>query len=213
MAITKHKRISEVRNFPNVFLLLSEADASLLKTECNYNKIFTLEIGCGHGDYSVELAKRFPERKFIGIDIKGARIHRGAMIALEEKLTNVFFIIGRAEKLIEILPSNSVEEIYIPFPDPHVRRTSENRRLISPNFLNIHKTLLTERGVIHLKTDNEELYEYALKVITEYGCKILFQTKDLYRIEQNNSFVEIKTRYEEHYIREGRNIRYIKFMF
>ena len=213
MARTKHKRIAEARNFPNVFLLLSEKDTDLLKEHFNQNKLLTLEIGCGHGDYSVELARKFPDRNFIGIDIKGARIHSGAIRAIEEKLNNVSFIIGRAEKLSGIIRPNSVEEIYIPFPDPHVRRTSQYRRLISPNFLDIYKDFLTEKGVIHFKTDNEGLYEYGLKVITEYGCEILYQTEDFYGKDENDLQSQIKTRYEEHYMKDGRKIRYIRFKF
>ena len=212
MARTKLKRLIKVRDLANVFQLNTEDIQNLIRNYFKSKELFTLEIGCGHGDYSVELAKRFPTRNFIGIDVKGARIFKGATRALDEKLTNVAFLIGRAERLKDILSAKSVEEIYIPFPDPHIRRASHNRRLISPNFLKIYKYLLTDTGKVYFKTDNQNLFEYALKVITDFGAKISFTTDHLYGDNFKLS-AEIITSFENHYIKEGRKIKLINFKF
>ncbi|MCW8960879.1 MAG: tRNA (guanosine(46)-N7)-methyltransferase TrmB [Ignavibacteriaceae bacterium] len=212
MARTKLKKLSKVKDLPNVFDLETESVQNEIHDYFKPDRLFTLEIGCGHGDYSIELAKRFPERVFIGIDVKGARVYLGATKAIEEKLDNVAFIVGRAEKLNEAFKFKSVEEIYIPFPDPHVRRSNQNRRLISNPFLKIYKELLTDSGVIHFKTDNQSLYDHALKVISEFGCKILYLSENLYGNE-NKLKSSIITNFERHYIKEGRKIKYIRFKF
>jgi tRNA (guanine-N7-)-methyltransferase len=213
MTRTKLKRIKKANELPNVFKIGTVSKENVLGDFFKSTGPITLEIGCGHGDYSVELGKRFPDRNFIGMDIKGARIYNGAMNAIDKKLNNVAFIIGRAEKLREVFGTNTLEEIYIPFPDPHVRRTSERRRLISPGFLKLYKELLVDDGTVHFKSDNEGLFDYALKVISEFGCRILFQTKDLYESKKEEDRSEIKTKYEEHYIRMKRKICYVRFKF
>ena len=213
MARTKRKRLSKVKELPNVFNMESETMQSEIQNYFKSGNLFTLEIGCGHGDYSVELAKRFSKRNFVGIDVKGARIFRGAMKALEESLYNIAFIVGRAEKLNETFKSNSVEEIFILFPEPHFRRASHRRRLISSGFLKIYRDLLIASGTVHFKTDNKELFEYAFKEISKSGCKIIFSTENLYQEEVRKTHLEIVTTFEEHYIKEGRSIKYICFRF
>ncbi len=213
MARTKLKRLTAVKELPNVFTAEELLDEKNLQEFFQSSGPFTLEIGCGHGDYSVEFGKKFPNRNFIGMDIKGARIYKGAMKAIDSKLKNVAFIIGKAEKLNQIFEPNSIEEIYIPFPDPHVRRTNENRRLISPAFLKMYKEVLQEEGIVHFKTDNKGLFDYALKVINNNRCNIEFLTTDLYGLEEEESLSEIKSNYERHYIKEGRKICYIRFKF
>ena len=212
MARTKLKKLSKVKDLPNVFDLETKSIRDEIHNYFKPNRLFSLEIGCGHGDYSVELAKKFPERLFIGVDRKGARVFLGATKAIEEKLDNVAFIVGRAEKLGEVFKLKSVEEIYIPFPDPHVRRANENRRLISNLFLKIYKDLLTDSGVIHFKTDNQGLYEFGLKIISDFGCEILYSTNNLYSGESNFE-QRVITNFEKRFIKEGRNIKYIRFRF
>ena len=213
MARTKLKRLSKVKKLPNVFSFDSEAIQSEIQKYFESKTFFTLEIGCGHGDYSVGLAKRFPAKNFIGIDVKGARVFRGAMKAIDQKLNNVGFIVGRAENLKEVFHPKSIEEIYILFPEPHVRRANQNRRLISDNLLKIYKELLTDSGTIHFKTDNQFLFDYALKVISGFGCRIFFSTENINDEENHNFHSGIKTSFEEHYIKEGRSIKYICFGF
>lgn len=213
MARTKLQRITKANELPNVFSLKTPDLNDTLKSYFKSDLPITLEVGCGHGDYSVELAKKFPQRNFIGIDIKGARIFSGAMKALNLNLNNVAFIQARVEKLIEIFHKKSIEEIYIPFPDPHTRRTSQKRRLISPFFLDIYKQLLIDSGLLHFKTDDENLFHFAVKSISDSGCKIIHSTENLYGDIEVLIDSEIITSYERHYINEGRKIKYICFMF
>ena len=210
MARTKLKRLVKVKDLPNVFQFNTIGIGGLIREYFKSADIFTLEIGCGQGDYSYELAKKFPERNFIGVDVKGARIFHGANKALNENLTNVAFIIGRAEKLDDIFKPKSIEEIYIPFPDPHIRRANHGRRLISSNYLKMYKYLLTNEGTVHFKTDNQNLFEYAMRVIKEFRGEIIFSSENLY--EENSKFVDvIITSFEDHYIKEGRKIKFISF--
>jgi tRNA (guanine-N7-)-methyltransferase len=213
MARTKLRRLLKVEQLPNVF---SSHNRDVTETIQNYfksNHLFTIEIGCGNGDYSTELAKKFPGRNFIGIDVKGARVFHGAMNALEAKLDNVAFIVGKAEKLSDIFPLKSIEEIFIPFPDPHIRRANHNRRLISPTFLNTFREILIESGLVHFKTDNKGLFEYALKTISDFGGKILNATDNFYDNVDLKTNSAIMTFYEKHYIKDGRKIMYIRFQF
>ncbi len=213
MARKKHIKIKQVHQLPNVFNLKDENLLNRIKEYFSKEKIFTLELGCGHGDYSIELASLHPNRNFIGVDIKAARIFIGAQRSVELNLNNVAFLLSQAEKLSEIFPQNSIEEIYIPFPDPHIKRKSEPRRLISKKFLEIYKYLLVEEGKVHLKTDNEMIYDYTLKTINIFGCRIYNCNDDFYSEQNKNLSNHIITKYEQHYLKEGRTIKYICFGF
>jgi tRNA (guanine-N7-)-methyltransferase len=213
MARTKQKKIKEVLSLPNVFDVSDGKLEIVLRDYCNNCNPFTLEIGCGHGDYTIELGKLYPDRNFIGIDMRGARVYTAAERALELNLTNVAFLWGKAEKLDAIFTKDSIEEIFIPFPDPHIKRKSIPLRLITPDFLIVYKSILTKNGKVHLKTDNEEYHRFAIKSLIENNCTIHSATSNLYEEKKGEQFEEIKTRYEEHYLREGRAIKYICFGF
>ena len=213
MARTKLKRLSRVKDLPNVFSLMDANIQNALHKYFKSQELYTIEIGCGHGDYSIELALKFPNRNFIGVDVKGARIFNGALKAIDHNLGNVAFLIAKAEKLDEIFKTKSVEEIYIPFPDPHVRRANHSRRLISPFFLKIYKELLIDSGLIHFKTDNKGLYDYALKTISDFGCETLYSSEQMFGKDDVKFSSEILTVYERYYIKQGRSIKYIVFKF
>lgn len=213
MARTKLRRLSKVKELPNVFSLQDPNVKDAIQNYFKSKNRFTIEIGCGHGDYSIELAQKFPDRNFIGIDVKGARIFNGALKALDHKLGNAAFIIAKAEKLNEIFQPKSIEEIFIPFPDPHVKQTRQNRRLISPFFLEIYKELLIDSGLIHFKTDNQGLYEYAIKTIAHFGCEILYSTDHLYEDGKVKFSSNVITMFENYYINKGKKINYICFKF
>jgi len=214
MSRTKHLRLRKVKEFPNVFLpgIRDETGVKVYRYFGNGFPI-SLEIGCGNGDYTIELAKANQQRNFIGIDLKGARIYNGAKIALEQNLHNAAFLLCRVEKLNEIFHNKSISEMFIPFPDPHVRRTSERRRLIAAEFLKMYSSLLSDSGKIHFKTDNDALYDYAIRSITAFGCKIFYMTENLYKHEMPNDIVPVQTKYEKSYLLEGREIKYISFGF
>ncbi|MFA3783661.1 tRNA (guanosine(46)-N7)-methyltransferase TrmB [Melioribacteraceae bacterium 4301-Me] len=213
MGRTKHKKLAEVRTFPNVFDGKQfEVEKEILRYFKNSNPI-SLEIGCGHGDYTINLAKEFPKKNFIGIDIKGARIWAGAKASLDLKLSNAVFLISRAEWLPELFKNIKFSEIFIPFPDPHLRRKSAPRRLVSLDFLEVYKLLLEKGGRVYFKTDNEELYQFALKNIQSKNLNIIAKSENLYSETQHDFFALIKTKYEKHYLKEGRIIKYICFSF
>lgn len=212
MARTKHKKIKEVTSFENVFdYKAGNTEEDLLKYFGNSNSI-SLEIGCGEGDYTISLAQLFPERNFIGIDFKGARIYIGAKKALEENITNGAFLWINADKLPEFFTNTKIEEIFITFPEPHVKRRAERKRLVSSRFLEIYKQIIIPGGHIHLKTDDDFLYNYALEVLHKVKATILFNSDDLYSVNELDEIKKIKTRYEKYYLKEGRKIKYIEFV-
>ena len=213
MARTKQKRLLKVKDLPNVFCLIDADIQNAILRYFKSNKLFTIEIGCGHGDYSLGLARIFPDRNFIGIDVKGARIFNGALKAIDQNLGNVAFIIAKAENLIEIFQNKSIQEIFIPFPDPHVRRANHYKRLISPGLLKIYKELIVDSGFVHFKTDNKGLFDYALKTVKDFGCEILYSTDHLYENENAGFPSNVITLFEKHYIKDGRRIKYICFKF
>jgi len=211
MARTKRKKINGVRTLPNVFSK-EDGDIEILLREyfANNNSI-SLEIGCGHGDYTVNLAQIYPGRNFVGIDFKGARIYYGAKKALDLKLPNAAFLFAGAEWLTEIFKKEKIEEIFIPFPDPHYKRKSIPKRLISLEFLKIYKSILKGDGRIHLKTDNADFYHFAVQMIEVNDWKFIYSTSNFYRDDPPEFLHNIKTKYEKHYLDEGRTIKYICF--
>ena len=209
MARTKLKRLKKLNELPNIFSIKNPDVKESLEGYFRNDKLFTLEIGCGHGDYSVELAQKYPGRNFVGIDVKGARIYKGATFALELKLTNAAFVITKAEYLNEIFAQKSIEEIYIPFPEPHQKRSNHDRRLISLAFIKMYKKLLVDSGQLHFKTDNPELYESAIKNIMESDGSILQKTEDYHNSNNAKINYGILTTFEKHYIMKSKKIKYI----
>jgi tRNA (guanine-N7-)-methyltransferase len=170
-----------------------------------------LELGCGKGEYTVGLATRYPVSNYIGIDIKGARIWRGAKTANELKLRNVAFLRTRIEFINSFFNSDEVDEIWITFPDPHPGGRNYNKRLTSPVFLNAYRNILRDKGLIHLKTDNNELFEYTKKVITYNTLDLVIATNDLYSENWPDDAPSITTHYEKIFLEEGLKINYLKF--
>lgn len=169
-----------------------------------------LELGCGKGEYTVGLAKSFPENNFIGIDIKGARMWRGAKTANEQKLANAAFLRTRIEFINSFFTADEVSEIWITFPDPHPGGRNSNKRLTSPWFLNSYRLFLKNKGLIHLKTDNRELYDFTQKVIEHNNLETLTSSNDLYS-EERDDILSIRTHYERMFLEAGLKINYIVF--
>jgi tRNA (guanine-N7-)-methyltransferase len=169
-----------------------------------------LELGCGKGEYTVGLANNFHDKNFIGIDIKGARMWRGAKTANEQNLSNVAFLRTRIEFINSFFSEDEVDEIWITFPDPHPGGRNSNKRLTSPWFLNSYRLFLKDKGIIHLKTDNKELYDFTSKVLTFNNLEIILSTNDLYS-EKTNSILSIRTHYEKIFLDGGLKINYLSF--
>ena len=176
----------------------------------NENPI-VLELGCGKGEYAVGLATRFPEKNYIGIDIKGARIWRGAKTSNEQKLSNIAFLRTRIEFINSFFIIDEVDEIWITFPDPHPGRSNSNKRLTSPWYLNSYRQFLKNKGVIHLKTDNTELYNYTKTVAGYNDLEIVFSSNDLYSEDLPDDILSIKTHYEKIFLKAALKINYITF--
>jgi len=174
------------------------------------NNPIVLELGCGKGEYTVGLAKNFPANNFIGVDIKGARMWRGAKTANEQNLQNVAFVRTRIEFINSFFSADEVDEIWITFPDPHPGGRNSNKRLTSPWFLNSYRLFLKDKGIIHLKTDNKELYDFTNKVLNYNTLEIIISMNDLYA-EKADNVLSIRTHYEKIFLDAGLKINYLSF--
>lgn len=212
MVKRKLERFAEIATFPNVFQGWELAE-NWYQDYFQNNRPVTLELACGRGEYTVALAQRFPHRNFIGVDVKGARMWRGAKTALELKLANAAFLRIPIAKMALVLAENSVEEIWIPFPDPFAKKKKEKRRLTSANFLHLFKKLTRPEARIHFKTDDADLFNYTLKVLSDENCPIYQVIADLYRTPMADELIGIKTTYELKHLAAGRTIKYICFGF
>ena len=185
----------------------------------NENPI-TLELACGKGEYSFGMGQMYPDRNFIGMDIKGNRLWNGAKKALENGLTNVAYLRTRIDHITKLFGKKEVDEIWIIFPDPQPRKNRIRKRLTSPIFIERYREILKEGGIVQLKTDNFPLFEYTKEVVAELGLKTLCESTDVYAdIEKSeNKFLcdrekelRIRTFYEEMWLRDGLKINYIAF--
>ncbi|MDH3648723.1 MAG: tRNA (guanosine(46)-N7)-methyltransferase TrmB [Saprospiraceae bacterium] len=172
----------------------------------------TLELACGGGEYTLALARSHPERNFIGIDIKGNRIWKGARQALSEKLANVAFLRTRIEQIDLFFGPDEVSEIWITFPDPFVRKSKANRRLTNINFLNKYRTFIKAGGYLHLKTDSDPLYKFTLELVENCDyCRLLEATTDIYVNPLTDPDLGITTFYEKQHLAAGKKIKYLRF--
>ena len=172
----------------------------------------TLELACGKGEYTVGLAQMFPDRNFIGVDVKGARIWKGAGKAIELKLRNAAFLRTRIEMLGGFFAQEEIDEIWIVFPDPFPRESKANRRLTSPQFLNIYQNILKQQGVVHLKTDDTNLYMFTLETIASFaGARLLEHNDNIYAHELPLPELGIRTFYERQHLAAGKTIKYVRF--
>jgi tRNA (guanine-N7-)-methyltransferase len=174
----------------------------------------TIEVACGRGEYTIGLAARFPDRNFIGIDIKGERIWKGSTLALEQNLTNVAFLRTPMLYLENFFAHGEIDEVWTTFPDPRPRKRDIKRRLTSPRYLAIYKKLLKPGSYFRLKTDNTGLYNYTLEEAqAREDIHDLKFTDDLYQSELRPECFDIKTKYEEQFASKGETIKYLRFKF
>ena len=214
----KLERFAQMKIFSNVFepdgkKILLEDYALKGKWNQEYFKNgnpITLELGCGKGEYTVGLAQKYPNKNFIGIDIKGARMWKGAKYALETKLENAAFIRARIEFIEKLFAPGEVEEIWITFPDPYPKKPGN--RLSSSFFINRYKKILAPQGLIHLKTDCRPLHDYTLAVLNENKVVPQTATSDLYSPGfERDDILALKTFYEQKFLEENKPITYLRF--
>ncbi len=218
MAKHKLQRFAELKTLSNVIqpgISFPPVDHALRgrwnEDFFDQNRPIVLELGCGRGEYTVNMARHFPEKNFIGIDIKGARLWRGSKTAKEENILNAGFLRIPILRIANYFAEQEVSEIWITFPDPQPQLSGIKKRLSSPRFLELYHQILKPGGMIHLKTDNEDLYDYTFEWISEASYEILYHTKDLYQSGLEDEILHIKTTYEERYLKMGKKICYLKF--
>ena len=215
MGKDKLRRFAEVATFGNVVQLDAGKPfkGQWSKEFFKNDNPLVLELACGKGEYTVNLATMFPDKNFIGIDYKGNRIWRGAKTALEDGVTNVGFLRIQIETLLDYFAPGEVDEIWITFPDPQPQLSREKKRLTSDRFLEMYKSILKPGGFVNLKTDNDALHAYTAEKIAETGLNLHVKTEDLYKSEHADEVLSIKTYYEKKYLRDNKNINYLKFSF
>jgi tRNA (guanine-N7-)-methyltransferase len=217
MGKDKLKRFAEIETFQNViqpnlknYLQDHELKGKWSSQFTNSNPII-LELGCGRGEYTVGLAKKFPKINFIGIDIKGSRLWRGAKTCIEENINNVIFLRTKVDFIRQFFDTDEVSEIWLTFSDPQPKKP--RKRLTSPLFIERYNQLLKKGGIIHLKTDSDLLYEYTLEEIKRNNYTIIKQCNDVHgRLNlETDDVLKIETYYESIWINEGKKIKYLSF--
>ena len=217
--MAKHKlaRFAENLTFSNLFqVTFEQLRENGFEWRGRWNEFFgnngpiVLELGCGKGEYTIALARQNPGSNHIGVDIKGARLWRGAKTSNEEQMKNVAFLRTRIEMINQFFASDEVSEIWITFPDPQPKKPM--KRLTSPRFLSYYSQFLKSGSPINLKTDSRELYDYTLdEVIADAGHEVEFSTSDLYTSGYSGMATEVQTFYESMFLKEGKPITYIRF--
>ncbi len=210
MAQKKLVRFEAIKSFPNVLQHPENMKGNWKNYFKNDNPI-TLELACGKGEYSVSLGRENKDRNFIGVDIKGNRIFIGAKTAIAEDLDNVAFLRAQIQQITHYFSEEEVSEIWIIFPDPFLRDSKAKNRLTHARFLKEYQNVLRKNGIINLKTDSKELYEFTLESIQEQGCPIHENIVDIYGKGKAIDALAIQTFYEKMHLAEGRIIYYISF--
>jgi tRNA (guanine-N7-)-methyltransferase len=217
MTKKKLERFEEMKGFSNVLQpAFDEVFNKDFRLKGRWNRDFfrnnnpiILELGCGKGEYTVELARKFKDTNHIGIDIKGARIWKGAKIALTESINNAAFLRTRIELINSFFDTNEIDEIWITFPDPQLK--NKKKRLTSSRFLKSYQKFLKQNGFIHLKTDNESLYNYTMKIVNHNKLEVDYFTENLYNSCNENEILSVKTYYEHKFLEQGLRIYYLRF--
>ena len=219
MTKNKLQRFSEAENLNNMIQpTYADIDNKKHKYYGNWSKDFfgndnpiVVEFGCGKGEYSLAQAKLYPNKNYIGVDIKGARMWVGAKEAINNKINNVAFLRTKIELISAFFKDDEVSEIWITFPDPHEKNRHRRKRIASPRFLNLYRNFLIDNGIVHLKTDNSIFYNYTVEIVKHNKLKILQNTDDLYNSDAQTELLGVKTFYESKFLEVGKTIKYLKF--
>lgn len=218
MTKRKHQHFAENATFPHFF----QPNFDLLKQgfplKGKWNNDFfknshplVVELGCGKGEFTTGLAARYPEKNFVGIDIKGARMWRGARSSFDAGMANVAFVRTHVQLIGDIFTADEVNELWITFPDPCPQKAKAKKRLSSPQFLTRYRRVAGKEAIIHLKTDNTQFFDYTLEVVAEQNLRLLFHTFDVDKNPGSDDVVSIRTFYEEMFREKGESIKYLRF--
>ncbi|MBY0477277.1 MAG: tRNA (guanosine(46)-N7)-methyltransferase TrmB [Chitinophagaceae bacterium] len=203
-------RFSEIESFSNVLQYPADMPGNW-HLHFKNNHPLTLELACGKGEYAVGLGRLYPQRNFLGVDLKGNRIWVGAKTALKEHLHNVAFLRSQIDRVAEYFSTDEVDEIWITFPDPQLRSSKHKKRLTHPKFLRLYQQFLKPGALIHLKTDSPVLYRFTKQVIALYGLQLHSDIDDLYQQKEISDELKIKTHYEGLDIAQSNRIHYLSF--
>ena len=221
--LSKLQKFAAIKTFPNVYSSISHDNPLVTdyqgkeinikgqwRQHFNNNNPIILEVACGKGHYARGLGQMYPHNNYIGVELKGNRIWKGASQALHNGEKNVAFLRARIEFMEYYFAPEEVSEIWITFPDPQLGKAK--KRTTSPRFLEVYRNILKkEHNIVHLKTDSLDLYEYTLEVLAEEGIKILYQNDDIYAQPLDYPELDIKTFYEEMHLKDNRSIKYLQF--
>ncbi|PZF73511.1 tRNA (guanosine(46)-N7)-methyltransferase TrmB [Taibaiella soli] len=203
-------RFAEIKTFPNVLQYPENMQGQWHEFFKNEHPI-TLELACGKGEYAVGLGRMYPERNFIGIDVKGNRIWKGAKTALQEGMNNIAFVRSQIDKVTDYFKKDEVKEIWITFPDPQLRISRIKKRLTHPRFLRLYQQFLVNDGIVHLKTDSPDLYNFTKTVIELYDLELLQDDDNVFAKTEVHPELKIKTHYEGLDIAQSNRIHYLEF--
>jgi tRNA (guanine-N7-)-methyltransferase len=215
----KLAKFAEMEEFPHVFQVSSHSIREGVNFEMKgkWNELFfrnnnpiVLELGCGKGEYSVGLAELFPDKNFIGIDIKGARLWTGAKQSYQKGMKNVAFLRTNIEMIHHFFAEDEVSEIWLTFPDPQMKKVT--KRLTATNFMKSYQQFLKNEGRVHLKTDSNFMFTYTCEMVKENRFPVVFSSNDLYASDLNDPILDIKTYYEQQWLERGLTIKYIQFL-
>ncbi len=208
----KTQKIAETKELPNLLEFPSGMKDKWNSQFFRQRAPIVIELGCGKGEYTVAMARQFPDKNFIGVDIKGDRMWRGATTCLNKGITNAAFLRIYTEYLAEYFAPGELSEIWITFPDPFPKPSKAKRRMISSRFLKIYESILQPEGIVHLKTDNSAYFEFGLETINASDkWEIIQHTWDLYQSPLMDDLTSIETYYENKWLAEGKTIKYGKF--
>lgn len=197
--------------FEDVFRKDHELKGKWKEAFYHNNNPLILELGCGKGEYTIGMARQSPEKNFLGIDIKGARMWKGAKTVDKQSIDNVGFLRTRIELIESFFDRDEVDEIWLTFPDPQLKKRRSKKRLTGSRFLNSYRSFLKKDGLIHLKTDSRELYDYTLNIINKNNLDIIANYPDLYSEKELDENLLIHTHYEQMFLDAGKEITYICF--